>query len=129
MFWLIFMQVASTKWFLGVQIQNFRNLYNVEIINGNYCCCDDNEKCGSIANNLLGICKDPTATQICETWLLIRNCLSIFTCSLSKTYQLNYKFSASMFDHGILSIPFMEMELGYKVRTKISYLLKLRKNF
>ena len=120
-----FMQFSSTEWFLGVQIQNFVNLYNAEIINGMYCCCDDNETCGSAPYELIGMCKDPTTTQICETYFLvnIRNCLSLNKCSRSKTYQLNYTSSASMFDHGILFIPFMEMELGDEVRTKISYLL------
>ena len=119
------MQVASTKWFLGVQIQNFMNVYNVEIINGMYCCCDDNEKCGNTPNDLLGMCSDPSTTKSCETYFLVhvKNCISASTCSFSKTYQLNYKFSASMFDHGIFSIPFMEMELGERVRTKMSYLV------
>ena len=127
--WLIFMQVASTEWFLGVQIQNYKNLYNVEIINGEYCCCDDNQTCGNTPSNLLGMCKDPSTAQICETWLLVhfKNCLP--PCRFSKTYQLNYKSSASMFDHGILSIPFMEMELGDWVRRKICYALKLSGKF
>ena len=122
---VIFMQVASTEWFLGVQIQDFTNLYNVQIINGMYCCCDDNETCGSTLNDLLGMCKDPTTTQICETYFLvhIKSCLFFPTCSLSKTYQLNYRPSSSISDHGILSIPFMEMELGDEVRTKISILI------
>ena len=117
-----FFQVASTEWFLGVQIQDFENLYNAEIINGNYCCCDDNEICASTTNDLLVICKNPSTTQVCETYLLvhIRNCISIGTCSLSKTYLLNYTSSSSISDHGILSIPFMEMKLGDEVRTKIS---------
>ena len=122
--------MANTEWFLGVQIQNFTNLYNVEIINGRYCCCDDNETCGSTANDLLAMCKHASTTQVCETWFLVytRKCLS-GTCSFGKTYQLNYKSSSSIFDHGILSIPLMEMELGDKVRTKISCLLELREKF
>ena len=108
------------EWFLGVEIQDFTNLYNVEIINSNYCCCDDNETCGSDLDELFISCKCPDVTQVCETYFLvhIRNCSSIITCSLSKTYQLNYTSSASIFDHGIVSIPFMEMKLGDKVRTR-----------
>ena len=113
------MQVASTEWILAVQIHNFTNLYNVEIVNDNYCCCDDNQSCGSVLNDLFVICKHPIATQVCEPYFLVhfRNCLSS-TCPLNKHYQLNYTSSASTFDHGILSIPIMEMELGDKVRTK-----------
>ena len=129
--WVIFMQVASTEWYLGVQIQDFINLYNVEIINGMYCCCDDSETCGSDFDNLLGKCEDPSTTQVCKTSFLvhIRYCSRFHTCFLSKTYQLNYKSSTSMFNYGILSIPFMKMELSYEVKTKISYLHKSRENF
>ena len=112
----------------GCQMQNFTNLYNVQIINGNYCCCHDNEICSSNFDYLLASCADPSTTQVCETYFLvqIRNCLSISTCSLSKSYQLNYKFSASTFDNSILSTPFMDMELNDKVRKKVSYLFKLK---
>ena len=127
MFWMILMQVASTKWFLGVQIQNFVNQYNVEIINGNYCCCDDNETCGNNLNDVFAICIHPSTTQVCEPYFLvhIRDCVVNNKCFLSKTYQLNYTFSDSIIDHGILSLPVTEEELSDKVRTKICYLLKL----
>ena len=129
LFWLIFMQVASTEWFLGVHIQHFENQYNAEIINGKYCCCHDDEICSSDLSNLLVSCTEPSTTQLCETYFVvhIKNCIFVGECSLSKTYQLNYKFSASVFDHGILSIPFMEMELGDMVRTKIRYICTLIK--
>ena len=113
------MQVASSEWFLGVQIHDFMNPYNVEIINGMYCCCDDNETCASSPSDLLVICKDPIA-QVCEPYFLVhvKNCLY---CSHSKTYiLLNYASNAFTFDHGILSIPFVEMELSDEVRTEIS---------
>ena len=114
--WVIFMQVASTEWFLGVQIQNFENTYNVEIINGMYCCCDNNERCRSDLNQLF-LCKHPNVTQVCETYFLIhiKNCLIESSCSPGKTYQLNYTSSSSISDHSILSVPFMDMELRDKV--------------
>ena len=117
------MQVASTEWFLGVQIQHFENLHNVEIIDGDYCCCHDNEICSSDLSNVLASCTEPSTIQLCETYFVvhIKNCIFIGECSLSKTYQLNYNFSASVFDQGILSIPFVAMELGDTVRTKMSY--------
>ena len=124
------MQVASMEWFLGVQIQDFMNLYNVQIINGNYCCCDDSGNCTRVFDDLLTMCKEPSTTQVCGTYFLVpvKKCLSISTCSLSKTYQLNYTSSVSTFDHGILSIPLKEMELSNQVSTKISYFLKLQAN-
>ena len=119
------MQVASTEWFLGVQIQDFVNLYNVEMINENYCCCHDNQTCSSDLISLLTICKASSTTPPCETYFLVyvRDCLHSSACTVSRIYQLNYQSSASMFDNGILSIPFMEMELGDGVKARISYLL------
>ena len=41
---LVFVQVASSEWFLAVQIQDFENPYNAEIrMVDKYCCCDDGE--------------------------------------------------------------------------------------
>ena len=121
------MQVASTEWFLGVHIQHFENPYNVEIINGDYCCCHDNKTCSSNLVDLLASCTNQRTAQPCETYFLvhIRDCVVSSECFLSKTYQLNYTSSASIIDHDILSIPLMEMELSDYVRTKFSYLIKL----
>ena len=119
--------MASTEWFLGVRIQNFVNQYNVEIINGDYCCCDDNERCGSNLNHLF-FCKHPNITQVCETYFVIhmKNCLYGSACSVIKTYHLNYTLSDSIFNHGVLAIPVMETGLGYEVRTKISYFFQIK---
>ena len=125
------MQVASTKWFLGVQIQHFDNNYNAEMINGIYCCCHDNEICSNNLNTLLGNCTHPHTAQPCETYffLHIRDCMYNDRCLHSKTYQLNYTSSASTFDNGVLSIPLTDIELSDEVRRKISYLLKLSAKF
>ena len=32
--------MANSEWVLGVHVQHFQNLYNAEIRNGHYCCCD-----------------------------------------------------------------------------------------
>ena len=124
---MIFMELASTEWFLGVQIQHFENLYNVEIINGYYCCCHDNKICSSNLMDLLASCTDQRTAQPCETYFLvhIRDCVVNSECFLSKSYQMNYTSSASIIDHGILYIPLMEMELSDHVKTKFSYLIKL----
>ena len=34
------MQVDSSEWWLGVQIQKFESKFNIEIRDGHYCCCD-----------------------------------------------------------------------------------------
>ena len=64
---MIFMQIASTEWFLGVQIQNFENLYNAEIIFDGYCCCDLIAKCAINIADLQGMC----LTQSCEPYFLL----------------------------------------------------------
>ena len=109
------------------------NDYNVEIIDGNYCCCHDNTICSSDLISLFASCTDPGAAQPCETYFLvhIRDCVlnSASGCFHSKTYQLNYTSIASIIDHGILSIPLMEMGLSDHIRTKCTYLIKLREKF
>ena len=54
--------MASSEWVLGVQIQHFENVYGSEIINGQFCCCDD----GS-SDNDVSICKENiTDQQMCK---------------------------------------------------------------
>ena len=48
---IVFVQVASSEWFLTFQIQYFENLYNAEIRNNEYCCCDNpDDPCGNDIN-------------------------------------------------------------------------------
>ena len=120
------MQVASTEWFLGVQIQNFENLYNAELILGSwFCCCDtfDNDKCSGNIAHLQVIC----IPHSCQPYFLIHIKHSSCT-GMCSTYQLNYEPSSSILDHPVLSIPFKEMEWSDHVRIEISY-MKLRAKF
>ena len=113
------MQVAGTEWFLGVQIQNFENFYNAEMILGNnYCCCDSFEECRQNTADLQGICM----THSCQPYFLIhiRDNSCDGMCSLDKTYQLNYEPSTSILDHAVLSILFNEIEWSDQVSIKIS---------
>ena len=115
--WMIFMQVASTEWFLGVQIQNFENIYNVIIVQGGYCCCEF-IACSENITDLQDICM----THFCQPYFLIhiRDASCNGTCSLDKTYQLNYQPSTSIMDHAALSILFKQMDWSDYVRIKIS---------
>ena len=120
LFWLIFMQVASTKEFLGVQIQNFENFYNAETYyTGGYCCsCDSVNDCKEHITDLQQIC----TAHSCQPYFLMHirdSSCTAGTCSLDKTYRLNYEPSTSILDHTELSIPFKEMEWSDYVRTKI----------
>ena len=112
------MQVASNEWFLGVQIQNFENLYNAERALGTgYCCCDSLEECAQNIADLQGIC----VTHSCQPYFLIyiKGSSCDGTCSLDRTYQLHYEPSTSILDHAVLSIPFMNMEWSDHVRIKL----------
>ena len=117
---MIFMHVARTEWFLGVQIQHFENLYNAEMIlgTGGYCCCDSIEGCSQNIVDLQGICM----THACQPYFLvhIKGSSCDGTCSLDKTYPLNFEPSSSSLDHAVLSIPFKEMGWDDQVRIKIS---------
>ena len=111
--------MASNEWFLGVQIQNFENLYNVERALGTgYCCCDSIVECVQNIADLQGIC----VTHSCQPYFLIhiRHSSCDGMCSLDKTSQLNYEPSTSILDHAVLSIPFKELEWSDQVRIEIS---------
>ena len=47
---IVFVQVASSEWFLAVQIKKILNLYNAEIRENYYCCCDIIDCAGSDIN-------------------------------------------------------------------------------
>ena len=111
------MQIASTEWFLGVQIQNFENHYNAETVLGpGYCCCDSLEECRQNIADLRGIC----VTHSCQPYFLmhIKGSSCNDTCSLNKTYPLNFEPSTSFLNDAVLSIPFKEMEWSDHVRIK-----------
>ena len=40
-----FVQVAKSEQLLGVQLQNFDNMFNAEIRDDKYCCCDQESTC------------------------------------------------------------------------------------
>ena len=120
------MQVASSEWVLGVQIQHFENLYNVEIKDGSYCCCDNPEvECSQSITDLQGLCYDPNLIRVCEQYFLVhvKDCSYNSTCTVSQTYQLRIDSSTSL-NHLVLFIPLKEMELSNNVRTKICLLPK-----
>ena len=116
--WMIFMQVASNEWFLGVQIQHFENLYNAKIVfDRTYCCCGFH-LCSKNITDLQGMC----TADVCQPYILIhiRDSSCTGTCSLDKTYHLSNESSGSILNHAVLSIPIKEMEGSDHVRIKIS---------
>ena len=121
------MQVASSEWVLGVQIQHFENMHNAEISNGNYCCCDDPYKeCWKNITDLNGMCFN--LPYRCQTYfvLYVRECPYSSTCSDTEFYRLNVAHTS--LQHLVLYMPLEESGLSNNVRIKINYLLQLIKN-
>ena len=112
---MFFIQVASTEWFLGVQIQKFENPYNIEIIKGKYCCCDF----GSCSENIFDL-QGNCMTHYCQPYFLIhiRDSSCTSTYSFDKTYRLSGESNSSTLDHFLFSVPFKGMELSNRVSTK-----------
>ena len=115
---IVLLQVASSEWVLGVQIQHFENPNDYEIRNGLFCCCD---------NNNAMMCKESTSDPLmcvrsenyhgCDNYFLvyIRDCLYNSTCNYTQIYQL--KDDTTLFQL-ILAIP-LEMDLSENVRSEL----------
>ena len=79
---IVFVQAAaSSEWFLAFQIQNFQNLYNAEIRNTEYCCCDNpDDPCGNDINAVNSItcsAEKNVSSLLCATCKFAR--LSFYT--------------------------------------------------
>ena len=80
-------QVVKTKWLLSVELHQFHNLYNAEVINGlGFCCCDVQPLnsnylyyCEAELKHLLG------CNSSCDTWLnaSVSHCIEPNPCSFS----------------------------------------------
>ena len=89
-------QVATSQQVLVVELIQFYNMYNAEVINGQYCCCDKSEKCASQLENL------PKCKSKCDTWfnVTLSPCHSPYSCSAATVahcnsaslHNLDYKF-------------------------------------
>ena len=91
-------QVVKTQWLLIVELHQFRNLYNAEVIDGyGFCCCDTSSNdyifnCEEIAEYMdYHNCKPS-----CDTWLnaSVSHCIEPNACSYSTKVRLN---SASLY--------------------------------
>ena len=110
-------QVASSEWVLGVQIQHFENMYNAEIRNDLYCCCDDHfRECKENITDLIqnGTCFN--SDHRCETYfvLYVRECSYNSICSDTEIYRLNV--ARTSLEHLVLYMPFEEIGLSNEVR-------------
>ena len=116
---MVFLQVASSEWVLGVQIQHFENMYGSEIEGGLFCCCDDSRTDLSMCKENvtdLPMCKNSATYNPCDTYFLVyvRECLYNSTCNYTQQYRLNNDTTLIQL---ILTIP-LEMEWSENVRSE-----------
>ena len=107
---------------LGVQIAQFQNLYNAEIKNGRYCCCDDGpceDDIRALKNVYMTDCTNP-----CETYFIVKlqDCTSNTHCTGSQTFNLEDD-STSGLSSVIFYIPF-----GKTVQVRAIYISYLQTN-
>ena len=77
--------MANSEWVLGIHVQHFQNLYNAEIRNGDYCCCDISFKDVPCVNDLTDLNVAACISE-CEPYFEIRFevCFADGTCSNMK---------------------------------------------
>ena len=107
---MLCVQVASSEWVLGVNIQHFENMFNAEIRSGNYCCCDDGvTPCGETIDAV----KPMTCTTVCHPYFVVhfQACPSIKTCYVAKTINITVVDPTSVISSFLVQIPFSQSEL------------------
>ena len=80
-------QLAACQQLLVVELLQFHNIYNVEVINGLYCCCDQNQPCTLQLEHL----KENVYEPKCDTWfnITLSPCESAYLCSAATATQCN----------------------------------------
>ena len=91
----MFVQVASSERLLSVEIQHYENMFNAEIRDGEYCCCDQPSQplCVQNIENL----DTEECTDMCQPYFVIyfQTCPSSKTCYLANNYTVSGDFSAA----------------------------------
>ena len=114
---LLLVQVASSEWVLGVQLQHFENPKNAAWRLDKYCCCD-----------IFPLVCEPTITSLdqqmctdeCETHFVIhvRDCPYNQTCSVTKRYELEEYDDLYLLSKAGIFILFGNSKLSNEVRMK-----------
>ena len=121
---IVFVQEASSEWFLAVQIQDYENMYNTEIKNNEYCCCDNPE--GPCGNGISAIKSTPCNSQLtCQPYYVLRvnfqGCPSTdpMMCSVSEltdTSVVHTFVTTSFLPHLHVTLNQSELEMYNQVR-------------
>ena len=82
-------QLAASQKLLVVGLLQFYNIYNVEVINGEYCCCDTAEPRICVDN--LEYLTQKDCDPKCDTWfnISLSPCESAYLCSAATAAQCN----------------------------------------
>ena len=118
---LVFVQVASSEWVLGVEIQHFENLYDAEIRDGVFCCCDNRDTTLCKENIIeMEVCVHSETIHGCDHYFLVyvRDCPYNSACTVTKHYRLNTTTTLVQLTC-ILAIT-LEMKMIENVRIKIN---------
>ena len=105
---IVFVQVASSEWFLVVQIQDFENPYNFEIRKKKYCCCGDHDTtCVDPGTDIIAANSSLKCTKqtTCQPYYALRvdfqGCSDDETCPVSATtdvlVHVDSTFATSLF--------------------------------
>ena len=85
---ITFAQVTSSKLMLGVEIQDFENVFNAHLRQGydQYCCCDGGNKC---RKNITALNSMFNCTLECETYFVVylQDCTNETTCTKIKIFN------------------------------------------
>ena len=109
---IMFAQVASSDWMLGVQIQNFENYLNAERKGTEYCCCDEVDTCNKTIKAL-----DSTynCTSECQTYFVVSLLSCTNGCAPTKTFNFSDN-SASDLSLLVFQIPSEQSSQIHQVR-------------
>ena len=100
---------SSVQWDLGVQIK-FQSLFNVEIRDGHYCCCD---QLSPSCEHSIACLNATKCSSRCSPYFVLRfqACPTAATCFVTKTINVNGKDAESVLSLLLIQVPFNQSEL------------------
>ena len=109
---------------LGVETKEFENLYNVELLDDMYCCCNNQNIC---VNDIAALKAMASCTLPCDTYFVVRvqDCRFNVQCTINETFNIEpetqFRLSSVIFQ-----IPFVQPSLDMQVRTIIVHFNQVR---
>ena len=82
-------QLATSQQILVVELLQFHNMYNAEIRQNKYCCCDEGN-IKTCKSELAGL-EEMSCAELCDTWfnISLSPCESAYMCSAATAAQCN----------------------------------------